>query len=77
MRRYWVVYEYGQGGVWAVVAARSAEEIRAHFPELGLVADRPGWMSDDLAARLEANVLDLDRPTGLLADLLAERARST
>jgi hypothetical protein len=69
--RYLVVYDYSAGGVWAYVAARSEVEIIAAFPELEIVHERPGWMDDDLHGRL--GELDIDTPTGLLADILAER----
>ena len=70
--QYLVVYDYGTGGVWAYVSARSAGEIVARFPELQVVDEQPDWLSDDEAARLDR--LDLDAPTGLLADLLAGRS---
>ena len=70
--RYLVVYDYGMGGVWAYVMARSADEIVSRFPELQLVHERPGWMSPD--DELGLDVLDVDSPTGLLSDLLAGRS---
>ena len=69
--RYLVVYDYGAGGVWAYVVARSADEIVSRFPELQIVHERPKWMSDHDERRLD--LLDLDAPTGLLSDLLAGR----
>ena len=46
MTEFLVVYDYGQGGVWAIVRAESPADVRALFPELTLVTDRPSWMSD-------------------------------
>jgi hypothetical protein len=69
---YLVVYDYGMGGIRAYVSARSANEIIARFPELQVVRERPGWMSDDDARRLD--LLDIDAPTGLLSNLLAGRS---
>jgi|GEM_PF-1319079 len=60
-----VVYDYGMGGVWAVIQARSAEEITAKYPVLEVMERRPAWMS-----RLEYDRLrrkeryDIDRPSG-------------
>jgi hypothetical protein len=68
---YLVVYDYGTGGIWAYVTAGSGDEIVARFPELQIVHERPHWMSDDDARHLD--VLDVDAPTGLFADLLAGR----
>lgn len=72
-RRFWVVYDYGQGGRWVLVEARSREAITERFPELQVVERRPAWMTDEIASRLEANVIDLDRPTGLLLDIQKHR----
>ncbi len=69
--RYLVVYDYGTGGVWAYVTAPSEDAILQAFPELQVVRERPEWMDDDARERLED--LDLEQPSGLLADLLAER----
>jgi hypothetical protein len=64
--------DYGTGGVWAYVTARSADEIVSRFPELQIVYERPEWMSDEDEQGLD--VLDVDAPTGLLSDLLARRS---
>jgi hypothetical protein len=40
-RSYLVCYDYGTGGLWAVVLARSAEEIDRDYPELIIVPKRP------------------------------------
>jgi hypothetical protein len=77
MTEFLVVYDYGQGGVWAVIRAESPAEVRARFPELTLVADRPGWMSDSDFEQLRATVLDVRQPTGLLADILRDRELNT
>jgi len=68
---YLVVYDYGMGGIWARVSAPSEAELAERFPELEVVHERPGWMTDHAYGRLEE--LDLDSPTGLLANILAER----
>lgn len=72
-RRFLVVYDYGEGGNWAVVAATSSEAIKERFPELQIVDKRPGWMTDEIATRLDKHVIDVDKPAGLLADILAHR----
>lgn len=70
-----VVYDYGQGGIWAYVVAESAEQIEREFPELRVVHERPDWMSAGREARIRANrTVDIDkRDEGFLADISAER----
>lgn len=63
-----VVHDYGQGGVWAFIHARSREEIERRFPELDIVDEVPKWMSVDEVAVLEERMtFDLDKPRGWLA----------
>lgn len=72
-QQFLVVYDYGQGGVWAIVAADDREAISARFPEVQVVDERPAWMTDEEFDRLRANVVDIDVPSGLLADILKAR----
>ena len=72
-QRFLVVYDYGQGGVWAVVEADRREHIAERCPELQIFEERPAWMTEERAARLRAEAIDLDRPSGLLADILRQR----
>ena len=70
-RRYLVVYDYGMGGLWAYVIASSATQILDAFPELKVVHEQPEWMDDAECGRLD--VLDIERPSGLLSQILADR----
>lgn len=76
-QKHLVVYDYGQGGLWAFIYADSPQQIEERYPELKVVAEVPPWMTGELRSRLEAKeTYDLDAPpSGLLADLLKERAR--
>ena len=76
-QRFLVVYEYGQGALWAFIHADSRSVIEERFPELKLVHDRAAWMTDEIVARLEATeTYDLtEPPSGLLLDLLRSRER--
>jgi hypothetical protein len=65
--------DYGQGGWWALVLAKTAEEIKVRFPELNVIAERPKWITDDYDRLLERRVNDIDKPTGLLTDIQNER----
>jgi hypothetical protein len=76
-QKHLVVYDYGQGGLWAFIYADSPQQIVDRYPELKVISETPAWMTDELRSRLEATeTYDLDAPpSGLLADLLKERAR--
>lgn len=76
-KRFLVVYDYGQGGVWAFVNASSRAAIERRYPELKVVDLPPDWLSESDLARLRARTLDLDRPSGLLTDLVSQRKGSS
>lgn len=68
-------YDYGMGGLWGVILAPSKEAILARYPELGIADQRPEWMTDDIYARLCADVYDLDAPPrGMLEALVRDRS---
>ena len=69
-----VAYDYGMGGLWGVLLARSAEEITTIYPELGIAAEPPPWMSEKEYEQLAADPYDIDGvPRGLLHALVADR----
>lgn len=72
-----VCYDYGQGGLWAFVDARSEGEIHELYPELTIIHQRPQWMSDDEFDRISTTEHhDIDgQPFGVLNVLLADRNR--
>ena len=68
------LYDYGTGGVWVKIRARSPEEIAARFPQLTVFAagERPDWMTEaDEEAYTAKMHFDLDAPDGWLAKLEA------
>jgi len=68
-----VSYDFGKAGIWAVVTARSAEEIKAKYPELEVVKEAPPFLDKSAAADL---TFDIDAtPSGWLAELVAERGK--
>ena len=72
--QFFVVYDYGQGGVWAIVEADQRELIIERFPELQVFDERPPWMGQtNFARQLYSRVIYLELPTGLLADILRSR----
>ena len=66
-----VVYDYGQGGVWAKVNAGAEGEIVSKYPFFSVVRTRPEWMTDETFDRLETLDID-DAPTGWIAKALEE-----
>lgn len=71
-----VVYDYGQGGIWAFVTADSEDQITDQYPELRVTHQRPDWMSDEEQASIrQTDSYDIDEaPKGLLADIVNARS---
>jgi hypothetical protein len=65
-RLFLVSYDYGMGGVWAVIHARTVEEIQQKFPALSVTRERPPWMTEDEYRKiLKDNYHDIDdEPSG-------------
>jgi len=69
-----VAYDYGMGGLWAILMAPSADAITEKYPELGVAAKRPPWMGDDRYEQLRSDPLWLDDPpSGILKAVIADR----
>ena len=73
--RFMVAYDYGMGGIWGLVWARSPEALHALYPELAIVSARPNWMTDELFAQMESReTYDIDdAPRGMLSAVLEAR----
>lgn len=76
-RAFLVAYDYGMGGLWGIMLARSEEEIKAAYPELGVAHERPAWMSDERYEQLcKEELHDIDgAPWGIINALLADREK--
>lgn len=60
-QRYLVIYDYGQGGVWAFVWARSAEDIHRTFRDLKVMDTMPSWLEGQRLEQLENRMtFDID-----------------
>ena len=70
-QRYLVLHNYGQGGLWAYVNAKSPAEIEAAFREIEVVATPPTWLTVQEQQKLET--YDVDAPAGWLAMLAKPR----
>lgn len=64
---YLVSYDFGKAGVWAILKARSPEEIKAKYPELEVVKSVPNHFTFDID----------DEPEGWLAEMVADRTSKT
>lgn len=74
-REFFAVDDYGQGGIWVVVRAGSADEIEEKYPELDVFDEAPEFLAADVIARIQAKRnYDLeDEPSGYLAEIVADR----
>ena len=72
------VYDYGGGGVWAVVRSPDKKSIKRKYPILDVFDERPNWMGDEVYAKIvERNFYDIDdEPAGVLQFMLEEIQRS-
>jgi len=70
-KEFLVLYDYGQGGLWAIIRADTAQQIRDRYPQLQVFEKRPSFLSADMLADLQRKpAADIDDPpTGWLADL--------
>jgi hypothetical protein len=70
-KKFLVLYDYGQGGVWAYLLAESADEINREFPALRAYEEPPTWMRAAELGGIERSVaIDIgDREHPLLAKL--------
>jgi hypothetical protein len=63
---YLVLYEYGQGGVWAFIRARSSQVIKKRFPQLEIYRDPPEWMTagdiDEIKKKMTIDIDDESNP---------------
>lgn len=77
MQTFLVGYDYGMGGLWAVVDANSEEEITNKYPELGIARERPRWMStehyEDILAKRHYDIHK--QPEGVLAVIISDREK--
>lgn len=72
-QRFLVAYDYGQGGVWAFVWARSVEEIHDKFRDLQVIESMPSWLTgEQLAVTEQRMTFDVDavKPEDWIARLL-------
>jgi len=71
VNQYFVLYDYGQGGLWVILAAESAEQIRSKYPMLQVFEGEPPMLDAAAIAAIRAHgIQHIDEaPTGWLANL--------
>ena len=72
-----IAYDYGMGGLWGAMRARSEGEIKAKYPELGIAHERPPWMTDERYEQIcHEELHDIDGAAwGILNAVLADREK--
>ena len=70
-QEFFVFHDYGQGGLWAILRAESAEQVRRKYPCVEVFEGRPPMLDDaTVAAIRRAGARDIDDPpVGWLAEL--------
>lgn len=70
-KEFFALYDYGQGGLWVIIRADSAAQVRNRYPQLEVFEGVPRMLDDATVAVIRrAGVQDIDQtPTGWLADL--------
>jgi hypothetical protein len=64
MREFIVVYDYGMGGVWALILAPSRSILESAYPELTLIDERPERMDQSEYERIaRRSRFPFDEPT--------------
>ena len=72
-----VLYDYGQGGVWAYLLADSFEQIRTEFPQLRVYDQPPEWMDRaELDAIRTSMTIDIDSREHPFLSALAKTSQS-
>jgi hypothetical protein len=75
LKKYYLVgYDYGMGGAWALINARSKDDIMRKYPELIIPDTRPSWVTEERLTKLLSADID-DPPSGWLAELVKARAK--
>lgn len=76
-REFYVLYDYGQGGLWAILVAESAEQVRGRFPQLQVFEEAPAVLAPAVLDKIrQSGVFRLDDlAPGWLADLAESNLR--
>lgn len=77
MAEFLVCYDYGMGGLWALVEAGAPEKILREYPEVVIFEEPPAWVDEDQMARLRAETITLTPGvhTGIFRAVVADREK--
>lgn len=75
--KHLAVYDYGTGGIWLYILARSPNEIIEKYPELKVVSHHPSWLTSERKQSIEDKfTFDIDDPPkGWLESLVQQRSK--
>ena len=68
-KEYITVDDYGTGGIWYYMLARSKNEIEKKYPGLDVLEKEPDWFDDAIRDTLEHVDID-DEPTNHLKTMM-------
>lgn len=63
MKKEWLtVYDYGTGGLWTIIRAKTKEDIVAKYPKLTVLDKLPEWMTEQAEEyrRAKESAFDID-----------------
>ena len=70
-------YDYGMGGLWLIIMARTEAEILEKYPELSIARGIPSWLELDDLLDLHDAMCDIDdEPSGVLSVVVADRRKA-
>jgi hypothetical protein len=74
-REFLIGYDYGGGGLWCVLLARTEEELKAKYPQLQMFHEAPPWMTGEVRERIYSRArYDIDEePHGVLKSILDDQ----
>jgi hypothetical protein len=69
-REFLAVKDYGTGGIWVLITARTEDEITTAFPLLTVVQQPPAWWDKKAEEDIRSKMaFDIDDPPEWTADL--------
>jgi hypothetical protein len=69
-----VGYDYGNGGIWRVIAAVNKSQIVERYPELIITDGKPDWMSNNMLADLHEKFICIeDRENEFFKNIVSSR----
>lgn len=64
-----MVDDYGTGGIWFYISARSTEEIKEKLPGFDVLDKEPDWFDDAIRSKVRCHDID-DEPSEYLKTMM-------